>query len=311
MGPPCAAAVTGNSHGVSWYSGYHHERTTRAHNDRMDDLGRALRTWRDRLDPASVGLPHQAPRRAPGLRREELAVLAGISIEYVVRLEQGRAAKPSAQVCSALSRALQLSDAEYAHLMRLAGHAAGPSRVPRLIPGSVHRLLARLDSHPLAVYDATWQLLHWNPLFAATFGDPTTVREDHRNLLLMQFEGAATPVRFSPGERAAFEESLVADLRATTSRYPADPDVEALVTRLRRAARFRELWAAAAVAEHQSGHKVVEHPEVGAVDLDSDVLTTQGSNLRVVVYTPRPGTDARNKLDFLAATGTQRMATER
>lgn len=293
---------------MSWYRGYHDEGAARAHNDPMDDLGRALRTWRDRLEPASVGIPHKGPRRAPGLRREELAVLAGISIEYVVRLEQGRAAKPSAQVCAALGRALQLSDAEYAHLMRLAGHAADPHRVPRLIPGSVHRLLERLESHPLAVYDATWQLLHWNPLFAATFGDPTAIGEDHRNLLLMQFEGMPSPVRFSAGERAAFEESIVADLRATTSRYPGDPDLAALIARLRRASRFRELWATASVAEHQSGHKVVEHPEVGAVDLDSDVLTTQGSNLRVVVYTPRPGTDARSKLDFLAALGTQDLA---
>ncbi|WP_456356067.1 MmyB family transcriptional regulator [Amycolatopsis rifamycinica] len=168
----------------------------------MDDLGRALRAWRDRLEPASVGIPHKAPRRAPGLRREELAVLAGISIEYVVRLEQGRAANPSAQVCTALGRALQLSDAEQAYLMRLAGHSADPHRVPRLIPGSVRRLLERLETHPLAVYDATWQLLHWNPLFAAAFGDPTTVTEDHRNLLLMQFEGMPNPARFSPGDRA-------------------------------------------------------------------------------------------------------------
>ncbi|WIY00968.1 helix-turn-helix transcriptional regulator [Amycolatopsis mongoliensis] len=277
----------------------------------MDDLGRALRTWRDRLEPASVGIPHKAPRRAPGLRREEVAVLAGISIEYVVRLEQGRAAKPSAQVCTSLGRALQLSDAEQAHLMRLAGHSADPHRVPRLIPGSVRRLLERLASHPLAVYDATWQLLHWNPLFAATFGDPTTVTEDHRNLLLMHFEGMPNPARFSPEDRAAFEDSLVADLRATTSRYPDDPDVEALITRLRRVPGFRQLWAAASVAEHQSGHKLIEHPEIGPIDLDSDVLTTQGSNLRVVVYTPRPGTDARDKLDFLAAMGTQRMASDR
>jgi hypothetical protein len=148
-------------------------------------------------------------------------------------------------------------------------------------------------------------------LFAATFGDPTTVTEDHRNLLLMQFEGMPNPARFSPGERAAFEESLVADLRATTSRYRDDPDVEALITRLKRSSRFRELWAAASVAEHQSGHKVIEHPEIGPVDLDSDVLTTQGSNLRVVVYTPRPGTDARDKLAFLEAMGTQHLAPDR
>ncbi|MFI6341380.1 helix-turn-helix domain-containing protein [Streptomyces sp. NPDC050535] len=132
------------------------------------------------MDPTAAGLTLNAPRRAPGLRREELAVLAGISIEYVVRLEQGRTSNPSAQVCLSLGRALHLSDEEQAHFMRLAGHAADPHRVPRLIPGSVYRILDRLTDHPLSAYDATWQLLHWNPLFAATFGDPTALDADNR-----------------------------------------------------------------------------------------------------------------------------------
>ncbi|MFG1928048.1 helix-turn-helix transcriptional regulator [Cryptosporangium sp. NPDC048952] len=263
----------------------------------MDDLGTVLRAWRDRLDPAAAGLTRTAPRRTPGLRREELAVLAGISIEYVVRLEQGRAATPSAQVCLALARALQLSDQEQAHLMRLAGHTADPSRVPRLIPASVRRITEQLTGHPLAVYDATWTLLHWNPLFVAVFGDPV----DAGSLLLQQFERALDRVRFTPDERVAFEESMVADLRTTAGRYPNDPDVAALIARLLQVPRFRELWERRSVAEHQSAHKIVEHPEVGDVDLDSDILLTHGSNLRVVVYTPRPGTDARGKLDFLAA----------
>ncbi len=274
----------------------------------MNDLGAALRAWRDRLTPQAVGLKQNSPRRAPGLRREELAVLAGISIEYVVRIEQGRATTPSAQVCSALARALQLSDEEQAHLLRLAGHTADPNRTPRLIPGSVQRIMEQLSGHPLSVYDATWQLLHWNPLFAATFGDPTALSDDGRNMLLRQFEGETSRVRYTSAERSAFEESLVADLRATTSRYPDDQELNALIGRLERGARFRELWARGTVAAHQSGHKIVEHPDVGAVDLDSDTLTTQGSNLRVVVYTPRPGTDARSKLDFLTAVGTQDLA---
>jgi transcriptional regulator with XRE-family HTH domain len=273
----------------------------------MNDLGDALRAWRDRLSPQAVGLTRNSPRRAPGLRREELAVLAGISIEYVVRIEQGRATTPSAQVCLALARALRLSDEEQAHLMRLAGHAADPNRIPRLIPGSVHRIMDQLSGHPLSVYDATWQLLHWNPLFAATFGDPTALSVDHRNLLLRQFEGVTGRLRLTPAESSAFEESLVADLRATTSRYSNDQELTALITRLERSARFRELWAVGAVAAHQSGHKIVEHPDVGAVDLDSDTLVTHNSNLRVVVYTPRPGTDARSKLDLLSAIGTQEL----
>jgi transcriptional regulator with XRE-family HTH domain len=275
----------------------------------MNQLGAALRAWRDRIDPAAVGLVHNSPRRVPGLRRGELAMLAGISVEYVIRLEQGRAPTPSAQVCSALARALQLSDDEQAHLMRLAGHAADPGRVPRLIPASLHRIMDQLASNPLAVYDAAWRLLHWNTLFAATFGDPTILGAEDRNVLIWQFESGWGSARQYAADRTAFEESLVADLRATTSRYPNDPDLAALLSRLRRSPRFRELWARRSVAEHQSSAKLAEHPDVGDIALDSNVLTTQGSNLRVAVYTPRPDTDARSKLDFLAAVGIQQMAS--
>ncbi|GAB7039409.1 MULTISPECIES: helix-turn-helix domain-containing protein [Catenuloplanes] len=269
----------------------------------MNDLGTALRAWRDRLDPAAAGLPRTSPRQVAGLRREELAVLAGISVEYVVRLEQGRAATPSAQVCAALARALQLGDDEQAHLLRLAGHAADPDRVPRLIPESLHRVLDELAHDPVAIYDACWQLLHWNPLHAAVFGDLSVLPAADRNALVMQFCDVPTRVRQTPAERVAFEGSLVADLRATTSRYPHDPAVAALVDRLRRVPRFRVLWESQSVAEHQSASKVVEHPDVGEIAVRSHVLAIGGSNLHVVVCTPQPGTDARGKLDLLAAIG--------
>jgi transcriptional regulator with XRE-family HTH domain len=276
----------------------------------VNELGTALRTWRDRLDPDVVGLPRNGSRRAPGLRREELAMLAGVSIDYVVRLEQGRATAPSAQVCTALGRALQLDDEEQAHLMRLAGLAADPKRIPRVIPGSVHRIMEQLAGHPLGVYDATWNLLHWNPLFAATFGDPTALPEEHRNTVIRLFEARDTGrARHTAEELVAFEESMVADLQTTTSRYPDDPDVAALVARLQRTPRFRELWARRSVAEHQGSHKVVEHPDVGEIDLDCDTLATRGSNLRVVIFTPRQGTAARSKLDLLAAVGTQEIVS--
>jgi transcriptional regulator with XRE-family HTH domain len=276
----------------------------------MNQLGAALRAWRDRLDPAAVGFVHGSPRRVPGLRRAELAMLAGISVEYVVRLEQGRVATPSAQVCSALARALHLSDDEHAHLLRLAGHAADPSRVPRMIPGSLHRIVDQLAGSPLAVYDATWQLLHWNPLFAATFGDPTVRAVGDRNILVWQFLGELPRVRQTAAERAAFEESLVADLRATTSRYPDDPDLAELVSRLDLSPRFRELWSRRAVGGHKSAHKVVEHPDVGDIAMNSDILNTQDTNLRLVVYTPQPDTDARSKLELLATIGVQRMSPQ-
>jgi transcriptional regulator with XRE-family HTH domain len=276
----------------------------------MDELGAALRAWRDRLEPEAVGVAHGSPRRVPGLRRAELAALADISVEYVVRLEQGRVATPSAQVCAALARALHLSDDEHAHLLRMAGHAADSSRVPRIIPGSLYRIVDQLAGNPLAIYDATWQLLHWNPLFAATFGDPTVRSGGDRNVLVRQFLGELPRVRQSAAEREAFEESLVADLRATTSRYPHDPDLATLITRLNRSSRFSLLWSRRSVGGHQSSHKLVQHPDVGDLALNSDVLTTQGTDLRLVIYTPQPNTDARSKLELLAAIGVQRMSPQ-
>ncbi|MCA2217116.1 helix-turn-helix transcriptional regulator [Jidongwangia harbinensis] len=266
----------------------------------MNRLGAALRAWRDRTDPATVGLVHHSPRRVAGLRRGELATLAGISVEYVAQLEQGRAATPSAQVCMALARALQLSDHEQAHLLRLAGHVVSPDRVPRLIPVSVRRVVDQLGANPLSVYDATWQLLHWNPLFTATWGDPARSGYEDRNAMIVQFEGRNPRVRQNAAERAWFEQSLVADLRTTASRYPNDPDVAALIERLSRSARFRELWTQPTVAAHESAHKIAVHPEVGEIALDANILPTQDSDLRVVVLTARPGTDARSKLNRLA-----------
>lgn len=136
------------------------------------ELATALRAWRERLAPGDLGLPVNGRRRTRGLRREELAMLAGMSSDYVVRLEQGRAVGPSAQVCAALARALQLTDDEQAYLFRLAGHVVGARRISGLVPSSVRRLLDRLDDHPAAVYDAMWSLVLWNPVWSAVVGDP-------------------------------------------------------------------------------------------------------------------------------------------
>lgn len=251
------------------------------------------------MDPAAAGVADASPRRVSGLRRGELASLAGISTEYVARLEQGRAATPSAQVCSSLARALHLSDDEEAHLMRLAGFAAAPDRIPGLIPDSLHRVVDHLSANPVAVYDAGWRLLHWNRLFAAVFGDPAAATADDRNALIVQFESRNPRVRQTDTERAYFEQSLVADLRATSARYPHDRDVAALISRMAGNDRFTRLWALRAVAVHESSHKTAVHPDLGDIPLDADVLTTQNTDLRIVVLTPRPGTDARDKLDRL------------
>lgn len=272
------------------------------------ELGAMLRAWRDRVTPAQVGMAVNAPRRASGLRREELAVLAGISVDYLVRLEQSRAAAPSAQVCAALARALRLSDAEQDHLFRLAGHAEGDGLISRQVPASVRRLLEQLDDRPIGVYDAMWTLISWNRLWAALLGDPSALPEPDRNVAWHVFTGVAGRVAHSPEELAEFEASLVGDLREARGRYARDPRLGALVAELRRVSpRFAELWDGHAVGYHEQSVKSVIHPQVGPVEVDCDVLASRRGGLRVVIYTPRAGTDAQGKLDLVAAIGTQSM----
>jgi transcriptional regulator with XRE-family HTH domain len=273
----------------------------------MGELAATLRSWRARADPAALGLSPRTPRRTPGLRREELATLAGISIEYVTRLEQGRLSTPSAQVCAALARALRLSDDEQAHLMRLAGHGIGPDLVPRRIPTSVRRIVQQWAADPVAVYDATWDLLDWNPMFAAAFGNPASLPIDHRNALLAHFQGRLHGVRYSPQDGAAFEASVVADLRATTSRYPRDPRLTTLLARLLHSDHFRDLWSRGSVAAHQGTVKTIEHPSVGHITVRSDTLITQDNDLRIVVCTAPAGSEARGKLDLLGALGPEAL----
>ena len=244
------------------------------------------------------------------MRREELAILAGVSADYLVRLEQGRASAPSAQVCAALARALQLSDAEQSHLFRLAGHADGGGIPSRQVPASVRKLVGKLDEHPIAVYDAIWDLLTWNRMWAALHGDPSALGEHERNVLWRHFVTGQVRVVHTPAERAAFAESLVGDLRIAVGRYPGDPRLKSLVEDLGRASdRFERLWASNTVAHHDQASKVFDHPQVGLIELDCDVLATQRGDLRVVIYTARPGGDAQTKLDLLAAVGTQTMTT--
>ncbi|GGL64540.1 transcriptional regulator [Streptomyces fumigatiscleroticus] len=271
------------------------------------ELGSALRRWRDRVSPEAAGLPVGGQRRAAGLRREELALLAGISVDYVTRLEQGRAAHPSGQVIEALARALRLTSGERAHLFRLAGLVEpGPETVPAYLTPSVQRLLDRLAGTPVGVFDAAWTLLLANPMYAALMGDPSGLRGFERNGVWRNFLGPAGRVRHTPEERRAFEATLVADLRETAVRYPADRRLRRLIEELRaHSERFAGLWDAGAVGRHRASRKTVDHPQVGPLTLDCDVLTVAGSDLRLMVYTAEPGTEDAERLELLGVLGTQ------
>ncbi|MGW6270121.1 helix-turn-helix domain-containing protein [Streptomyces sp. NPDC055060] len=141
----------------------------------MEEFAQILRAWRDRVRPEDVGLPPGLGRRAPGLRREELALLAGVSVDYIVRLEQGRARNPSPQLLASLARALRLTDVERDHLFRVAGAALPPAgHVPRHVTPTAQRMVDRFRNAPVAVavHTAIYELVLWNPLWATLFGDP-------------------------------------------------------------------------------------------------------------------------------------------
>ncbi len=273
------------------------------------ELGKALRRWRDRVPPEAAGLPAGGHRRAPGLRREELALLAGISVDYVTRLEQGRAANPSTQVVEALARALRLSNPEREHLFHLAALAPpGPETVPATISPSVQRILDRLTGTPVAVYDAAWTLLIANPPYAALMGDPSGWRGHERNAVWRNLVGPGTRVRHTAESKRSLEAALVADLRFVAARYPADQSLRRLVADLYATSpRFAELWDSGAVGTHESAHKIVDHPHVGPVELDCDTLTVSGTRQHIMIYTARPGTEDADRLALITVLGTQAL----
>ncbi|ALV31819.1 helix-turn-helix transcriptional regulator [Streptomyces sp. CdTB01] len=273
------------------------------------ELGQALRRWRDRVSPDAAGLPSGGHRRAAGLRREELALLAGISVDYITRLEQGRAVNPSAQVVEALARALRLSGDERAYLFGLAELVPpGPDVVPGYITPSVQRLLDRLVDTPVGVTDAAMNLLLANPMYAALMGDPSRLRGPERNGAWRNFMGVPSRVRHTPEERRSFEAGMVAELRSAAARYPADRQLQRLIAELRaRSPRFAELWEAGVVGRLQASHKTIDHPQVGLMTLDCDLLRVEENDLHILVYSAEPGMEAAEKLELLSVLGTQNL----
>ncbi len=276
-----------------------------------DGLGATIRSWRDRLSPDAVGLPTGRSRRAAGLRREDLADLAGMSVDYVVRLEQGRAKTPSVQVVSSLARALQLTLPERDHLYRLAGHIPpADGTISDHIPPGVRRVVGRLDEGAVAVFAADWQLLWWNRTWAALVGDPSSVASAKRNFARDCFPLAADtpgmsawPVTPSGGEDAVCA-AVVSDLRRATGRFPDDSRLRALILELRVGSEeFEALWSKGAVGSHREDHKVVHHPTVGPITVDCDVLTDGDAELKIVIMTAAPGSEDETKMRLATVAG--------
>jgi len=278
-----------------------------------EELASTLSAARARLQPPDVGLPAGPRRRVPGLRREEVALLAGISVDYLIRLEQGRGPRPSTQVLAALARALRLTADERDHLFHLAGaEAPRPGRIDGFVRPSTLRLLSRISDLPAMVIDAKGDLLAWNDLALALIGDLTPLPAGQRNFARLGFLGDQRQRRVvydSPAdsERAAIE--TVADLRVTAARYPDDPDVAALIGELRAGSRdFVRLWDDGRVEMRRASVKTFDHPIVGRLTLECDLAILPDSDQRLIVYSAEPGTSAAETLALLRVIGIQDLS---
>ncbi|MFD6610072.1 helix-turn-helix transcriptional regulator [Micromonospora chalcea] len=278
------------------------------------ELGAFLRARRGRLRPRDVGLEPGGRRKVTGLRREELALLAGLSTDYYQRMEQGREVRPSDDVLDAIAGALALDDTERRHLFTLARAARRPmpTRVdhgPERVPDSTRRLLRVMDT-PAVVLGRHLDLLDWNPMAQALLGDPADLPPGRLNMLLLLFDDALTGGRSCPDwERQALE--YIGMLRAAVADDPTHPRATAIVGELSiRSAEFRRLWARHDVRASVSGTKTFRVPGLGDIVLDWDTYPLPGSPGPVVlVFTAEPGSPDADRLRLLASWRATRPAS--
>ena len=277
------------------------------------ELGDFLRARRGRLHPRDVGLEPGGRRRVAGLRREELALLAGLSTDYYQRMEQGREVRPSDEVLAALAGALGLDDEERRHLFTLAYAARRPmpARVdhgPERVPDGTRRLLRVLDT-PAIVLGRHLDLLAWNPMAEALLGDPQAHPRERLNMLLLMFDDDRTGGRSCPDwERQALD--YIGMMRAAVATDPTHPRATAIVGELSiRSEQFRRLWARHDVRESVSGTKTFRSPEVGDLVLDWDTYPLPGSpGPMLLVFTAEPGSADADRLQLLASLHATRRA---
>jgi transcriptional regulator with XRE-family HTH domain len=270
------------------------------------ELADFLRRRREAIRPAEVGLADGPRRRTTGLRREEVAMLAGMSADYVVRLEQGRSSQPSTQLLGALARALRLSDDERAHLFHLAGHRPPPADgLARLARAGLVRMLDLLDATPALVVSDLGEVLAQNRASVLLTGDHTGFTGDRRYLAYRWFTEPDARAVNAAEEQDQHTRQLVADLRATAGRRSGDPEVTGLVARLQAAsAEFRRLWAEHEVSVRRADRKTFVHPRVGRLVMDCETLVTPDQGQLLLVLTPA-NDETRERLALLRVLGLQ------
>jgi transcriptional regulator with XRE-family HTH domain len=271
-----------------------------------------LRRRRELLRPAEVGLPDGVRRRAPGLRREEVAGLAGVSTDYYSRIEQCRGPHPSEAVVAALARALRYDLDERDHLFHLAGLTPPSRRAGRHLPPGLMRLVDHLSDVPVHVCTDLGEVLWQNRLADVLHGPLAPEGGRANNGVWRWFTDPTLRGRAPAEDHARLSASHVRDLRAVHSRRAGEPDVTALVDDLLAgSAEFAALWERHEVAERRFDRKRFDHREVGLVEVTCDVVLAPETDLRLLVHHPTEGTDAREKLDLLRVIGTQEFGAVR
>jgi transcriptional regulator with XRE-family HTH domain len=275
------------------------------------ELGVFLRHRREQLRPADVGLVAGGRRRAVGLRRDEVALLADMSTDYYERIEQGRGPRPSPSMLGAIARALRLTLDERDYVYRLAGQAPPPRHqsLGYADAGLMCVLDALAPAVPAHICDDLSTVVAQNALNVALLGPLAKAEGWRRNFLWRWFVEGDVRARYLPAQRDRLAGDYVADLRATLGLRPHDDDVRSLVDELSRSsAEFRAVWARQEVAVRKITHKVLIHPEVGRLDLECDVVLSPPSGQRLVLFRPQPGSGAGERLEMLDVLGTQTFA---
>ena len=250
-----------------------------------NELGDFLRSRRERLTPRSAGLAAGRRRRTPGLRREEVAELAGIGVDWYIRLEQGRSVSPSVTTVDALARALRLSKVEHAHLRALTRNPDRRAFARETVPDAIRRVVENL-TQPAYVTGRRWDVLVWNKAAEEIFAFGRLPEED-RNILILILTKPATRRLFgkSWGDEAR---RVVAQFRATHDLWAGDPAFVDLLERLRRdSPEFVSWWKAHDIRSAASGRKMMKHPKKGMLRFEhASFQANDDPALKLVIYTP-------------------------
>ncbi|GAB2626905.1 transcriptional regulator [Paractinoplanes abujensis] len=278
-------------------------------------LAAFLRGRRERVSPRDAGLPAGSRRRTPGLRREEVAQLAMISVDHYTRLEQGRGRHPSRTVLNGIARALRLDGQEQEHLFRLAGQAEsgsgdGPAED---VPAGTLQLLDRISDAGVVVISGACKVLAWNPLAAALFEDFSALGADDRNLVRRYFLHPDPSRRgYGMGASPQFARAAVSYLRVAATRYPHNDEVRDLIRDLLAAStEFARLWREQELHIDHHSHQVIDHPAVGRLELDFEILTLPDRDQQLVLFTAEPGSPVHRALELLRVIGTQDFSASR